>query len=283
MCDEQKPDLGFVPYAGPSRRQFAVMAAAAAGLGGPALAQGAVVERAVQIPTADGVCDAKLLYPQGGGKWPAVLMWPDAGGVRPASTDMGRRLAGQGYVALVVNHYYRAGSTAYFAALPQGEAGPKRNAARAAQTPDAIGRDAKAFIAFLDSQPQTSKAKMGVQGYCMGGPFTVFTAAAAPDRIGAVGSFHGGNLVTKDASSPHLLIAKTRARYLFAIAKGDDARDPEFKGLLRAALDQSGLPGVVEVFQGNHGWCVPDNAVYDQAEAERAWAMLGELYKASLV
>lgn len=284
MCDESQPNLGLTPYTDLNRRRFAAIAGAtAATLGGSAKAQGAVTEQDVRVRTPDGTCDAKLLSPSGRGQWPGVLIWPDAGGLRPVSTDMGRRLAGQGYVVLVVNPYYRTGDVAYFAALPQAESGPKRNAARAAHTPEAIDRDAKAFVAFLDGLPQTSNAKVGVQGYCMGGPFTIRTAAAVPNRIGAVGSFHGGNLVTKEPTSPHLLIGKTKARYLFAIAKGDDARDPEFKGVLRTGLYRAGLPGLVEVFGGNHGWCVPDNSVYDQAEAERAWAKLSDLYRQSLV
>ena len=288
MCDEKLPNLGDLPYTEFSRRQFAVLAAAAAGTGlaGAAQAQAAVVERDVSIRTADGVCDAVVFHPQGGAQKPGVLFWPDAGGLRPVKRDMGKRLAGQGYVVLVVNPYYRADKAPAMAALsnqvPEQQA--KRAAARAAMTPEAIASDAKTFVAYLDRMPQTSNAKVGVQGYCMGGGLSVRTAAAVPGRIGAVGSFHGGNgLTTKNPDSPHLLIEKTNARYLFATAKNDDANDPTVKDILRETLYKAGKSGLVDVYQAAHGWCVPQSDVYDQAEAERAWSTLTDMYKVSLV
>lgn len=147
-----------------------------------------------------------------------------------------------------------------------------------------MARDARAYVAWLDALPQTSKAKVGVQGYCMGGALSVRTAAAAPDRVSAVASFHGGNGLVSDApTSPHRLIADTDARYLFATARSDDATKPEVKIALKAALDQAGRPGEVEVYAADHGWCVPDSAKYDRAEAERAWTALLGLYQASLI
>ncbi len=288
MCDDKLPNMGDGPYTEFNRRQFAALAAAAAGTGvaGAAYAQAAVTERDVVVRTPDGNCDAVLFYPSSGAPKPGVLLWPDAGGLRPVKRDMGKRLAGQGYAVLVVNPYYRAGTAPAMAALnnqvPADAA--KRTAARAAMTPEAIARDARTFVAYLDRLPQTSNAKVGVQGYCMGGALSVRTAAAVPGRIGAVGSFHGGNgLATKTPDSPHLLIEKTNARYLFATAKNDDANDPTVKGVLRETLYKAGKPGVVDVYQAAHGWCVPASAVYDQAEAERAWKNLTDMYKVSLV
>jgi carboxymethylenebutenolidase len=288
MCDEAKPNLDNLPYTDLSRRQFAGLAAAGAAMGmaGAAHAQAAeVVERDVNVRTPDGVSDSVVFYPAGGGRHPGVLFWTDIGGLRPAKRDMGRRLAAQGYVVLVVNPFYRTVTAEQYRALdnqvPADAA--KRTAARAANTPEAIGRDAVAFVRYLDALPQTSAAKVGVQGYCMGGPLSFLTAAAAPNRIGAVGTFHSGALVTDQPTSLHLLIPKTNARYLVATAKNDDANRPAEKGALREAFYQAGKSAIVEVFEGNHGWCVPDSAQYHQAEAERAWAMLLDVYKRSLV
>jgi len=156
-------------------------------------------------------------------------------------------------------------------------------ALRGAMTNEGIDRDAVAYVAFLDAQPQTDKKKMvGVQGYCMGGPLSFQTAGAVPNRIGAVGSFHGGGLVTTTPESPHLLIAKTNAAYLVAVAKNDDARAPNDKEVLKKTFADAKKKATVEVYGGDHGWCVPGSAVYNQAEAERAWAELSKMYKASL-
>src|SRR6185503_20614032 len=94
--------------------------------------------------------------------------------------------------------------------------------------------DAKAFAAWLDSQASVAKnRKIGTQGYCMGGPMAFRTAAANPDRVGAVASFHGGGLVTMTEDSPHLQASKTKASLLIAIASNDDMRAPDEKNILK--------------------------------------------------
>jgi carboxymethylenebutenolidase len=155
---------------------------------------------------------------------------------------------------------------------------------RAAMTNEGVDKDAAAYLAFLDAQPQTNtRKKAGVQGYCMGGPLSFRTAAAVPNRIGAVGSFHGAGLTTQAPDSPHLLIPKTRASYLVAIAKNDDEKQPDSKDILKAAFAAAKRPATVEVYPANHGWCVKGSQVYDEAAAEKAWAELTKLYKTSLV
>ena len=270
-----------------SRRTFGA-AAAAAGLIGATSAHAAnVVEKDVTVKTADGVSDAALFYPEGKGPWPAVLVWPDIMGLRPAFRDMGRRLAAEGYVVLVPNPFYRdrkatdiAGKIDFMKPeerqVLMGMAGNVTKAASAVS-------DGTAYIAFLDAQPQVDKKKgVGVQGYCMGGPLTVRTAAAVNGRVRAGASFHGGGLTTDTPDSPHLLAPKLKGGYLFAVAKNDDAKDPESKVKLKAALDAAKVPATVEVYGGDHGWTVPGGAVYNQAEAERAWAALLALYKKQL-
>jgi carboxymethylenebutenolidase len=98
-----------------------------------------------------------------------------------------------------------------------------------------------------------------------------------------VGSFHGGGLTTKNPDSPHLLIPKTNAAYLVAVAQNDDKQQPESKDILKAAFAEARKSATVEVYPAAHGWCVRGSAVYDEAAAERAWAELTKLYKARLV
>jgi len=269
-----------------SRRAFVMTGALAAGLATTAALDN-VVEKDVTIKTRDGSADAVLLSPAGKGPWPAVLVWPDILGLRPVFRDMGRRLAAEGFVVLVPNPFYRSKRAPVVDGafdFNNAEDRAKVMALRQAMTDEGVDGDAVAFLAFLDAQPQTDKGKKaGVQGYCMGGPLAFRTAAAVPDRIGAVGSFHGAGLVTKEASSPHLLIPRTRAAYLVAIAKNDDDSQPDAKDVLKAAFRAASRPATVEVYPANHGWCVPGSQVYDQAAAERAWSELIRLYKTSIV
>jgi carboxymethylenebutenolidase len=240
----------------------------------------------VSVTTPDGTADAALFYPAGTGSWPAVLMWPDIMGLRPVFREMGRRLAAEGYAVLVPNPFYRS----HKAPVVDGgfnfndpEARKVLFGYRAAMTDDAVDRDAVAYLTFLDAQPQVNKSrKVGVQGYCMGGPLSFRTAAAVPGRIGAVGSFHGGGLTTDQPSSPHLLIPKTNAAYLVAVAKNDDAREPESKNVLSAAFKAAGKNATVEVYPADHGWCVPGSQAYEHNAAEKAWSELLALYRSAL-
>ena len=286
MCDDDIHP-GLVEDSRLSRRGFGLLTVATAGLAAaPALAQSNVVEKDVAVKTPDGTSDCVLFHPVGTGTWPAVLIWPDIMGLRPAFRDMGRRLAGQGYVVLVVNPFYRSAKAPviddkFDFGNPEQRA--RLMGYRGAMTDDGVDRDAVAYLAFLDAQAQTSKTrKAGVQGYCMGGPLSFRTAAAVPGRMAAVGSFHGGGLVTKNPNSPHLLIPKTNAAYLIAKARNDDAREPTVKDDLKAAFAAAGRPATVEVYPADHGWCVKGSAVYNEAEAERAWAALSAMYKTQL-
>ena len=207
-------------------------------------------------------------------------------GLRPVFREMGRRLAAEGYVVLVPNPFYRSKKAPVVeGAFNFGD--PKSRdllfGYRAAMEAGA-DRDALAYVAFLDEQRQTNRRrKMGVQGYCMGGPLAFRSAAATPTRIGAVASFHGGGLVTAKADSPHLLIPRTSATFLIAIAQNDDEKEPKAKDALKETLRAGKRRGEVEVYAANHGWCVPGSQSYDMVAAEKAWAELLKLYRTRLV
>jgi carboxymethylenebutenolidase len=271
-----------------SRRGFAGLGLAAGLAATGAAAADTVVETDVSVKTADGTCDAALFHPAGKGRWPGVVIFPDALGLRPVFREMGRRLAAQGYAVLIPNPFYRVRKAPVIEG-PFDFAKPEDRAKLAELgkgiDADSVARDAAALIAFLDGQAAVNrKAKLGVQGYCMGGAYVFRAAAAVPGRVGAAGSFHGGGLVTDKPDSPHLLIPKTTARFLVAIADNDDQRQPEAKDTLKAAFEAAGRPATVEVFKGaNHGWCVKGGPVYNADAAKRAWAELISLYGQALV
>ncbi len=287
MCDSDN-NQGFIVDTSMTRRTAVLAltsAAAAAALPGVAMAA-SVTETDVIVPTPDGKADAVLFHPAGPGSWPAVLMWPDILGLRPVFREMGRRLAASGYTVLVPNPFYRVKpapivSGPFDFGNPQDRA--KLDGIRDGLTDEAIDRDATAFIAFLDRQKQTDRGKpAGVQGYCFSGPLAFRTAAARSDRIRAVATFHGGGLVTDKPNSPHLLIPKTKASFVVAIAHNDDQKQPDAKDVLKAAFAAAKRRAIVEVYPADHGWTVPGSQTYNQASAERAWAELLRLYRSSL-
>jgi carboxymethylenebutenolidase len=285
-----------------SRRQFAALslavgtgAAYAAAASRPAAAADDVIDTDVSISTPNGVCDAALIHPKGKGPFPAVILFADVFGLRPTMREMAARLAASdGYAVLVPNPYYR---TSRAPGLPTGlDFGSpadrdKVAKIRAPLTDEAVTSDTVTYVKYLDSQRIVStKATMGVFGYCMGGPFTMQAAAANPERIGAGASFHGGGLVTDKPDSPHLKVPKMRAQFYFAIAMNDDQRQPDAKSKLNEAFKSVQLPAKIEVYDGClHGWCVKDmplqngKPIYNEAQAERAWGELKALFKTAHV
>lgn len=292
MCDDDSLE-DMIQYqlrsARLSRRQFGALSlgAGASSLLPPlAGAAAEVQESEVDIKTPDGTADAHFVHPSRGAH-PAVLMWPDIYGLRPAFRQMGKRLAESGYAVLVVNPFYRtkrAPTAAEHADFEDPATRAALMALAASLTAQTAVTDAKAFVAWLDGQPSVDRRrKMGTCGYCMSGPFTMRAAAALPDRIGAGASFHGGSLVTDTPDSPHLLVPKMKARYLFAIAESDDQRQPEAKNVLREAFATAKLPAEIEVYAGTiHGWCPTDSRVYNHDQAEKAWSRMLALFKAAL-
>ncbi len=245
-----------------------------------------VTESEVNVPTPDGTADCYFVHPANG-KHPGVIIWPDVLSLRPAFRAMAKRLAQSGYAVLVINPYYREAKAPVVAEGASFQDQETRDIVlplAMALSKQTTMSDAGALVQFLDAQPAVDTSRqMGVMGYCMGGPFTMFTAAAVPDRIGAGASFHGGRLVVDGPDSPHLLIPQMKASFLFAIAENDDEKEPETKKILRTEYDKAGLPAEIEVYEGAlHGWCPPDSRVYNEAQAERAWSRLLALFETSL-
>jgi carboxymethylenebutenolidase len=266
-----------------TRKQFGAMLGAGVAMMLPPVANAVTVtESEVTVKTPDGEADCYFVHPATGSA-PAVLVWPDIFGLRPAFRQMGKRLAESGYSVLVVNPFYRAKKAP---TAPAGGATPIGEVIPLARGLNETTHmtDAKAFIAWLDAQASVAKnKKVGTQGYCMGGPIAFRTAAAVPDRVGAVASFHGGGLVSDQPNSPHLQAAKTKAQFLVAIAASDDAKLPNDKTVLKETFAKANLAAEIEVYADSaHGWCPPDSRVYNEPNAEKAWSRLLALYGKAL-
>lgn len=286
MCDEftESAEQDALGRKGLTRREFAAAGAAVALAACAKHANGkdtALKEAMVEVTTPDGKADAFFVHPASGSH-PGVILWPDIAGLRDVKKDMARRLAASGYAVLVVNQYYRSAKAPVmdtFAEFRTPEGRDRVMAMVPLLTPEAVARDGAAYAAWLDTQAAVDKARgIGTQGYCMGGPFTVRTAAAASQRVKAAASFHGGQLVTDKPDSPHRLLGQTQASFLFAIARNDDERSPGDKEALKTAATAAGRPAEIEVYPADHGWCVPDSPVYDEEQANRAWERLLALY-----
>jgi carboxymethylenebutenolidase len=288
MCDQDHYDDDLKKFVDTnlSRRQLGTLAAGVSlAMLLPRAADALdVKENEVNIKTPDGTADCYFVHPTAGAH-AAVLVWPDVLGLRPAFRQMGKRLAEAGYSVLVVNPFYRNKRAPV---VPDGATFDEKTRAIVLPLAQALNAtthttDAKAFIAWLDTQQAVDKnKKVGTTGYCMGGPIVMRTAAAVPARVGAAGSFHGGGLVTNTPESPHLLIPQMKAQFLVAIAENDDMREPDSKTVLKDSFAKAKLPAEVEVYGAMHGWCPPDSAVYSKDQAERAWSRMMVLFEKAL-
>jgi carboxymethylenebutenolidase len=241
-------------------------------------------EQQVTIEAKDGSCKAWVLTPEGTGKWPAVIFYMDAFGIRPGMIQMAKHLASQGYV-LLPDLYYRYGS--YGPLDPKevlkgdfrASVGPLMASTDNLRTAE----DTAAFIAYLDTRSDVAGKKIGTVGFCMGGGMAIAAAAYYPERIAAVGSFHGGNLASDQPTSPHLLLDKIKAELYVAIADNDHSFPPEMAERFEAALNAAGVTHKSELYAGkSHGWMKPDMPVYDAESAAKGWQALVALYARTL-
>ena len=287
MCEKQHlTAMGNV-----TRRQFGMFGAAGAltacAPAATGVSEGGVTERNVTFAADGGTMDGVFLHPEGT-QSPAVILWPDIAGLRPAKIEMGRRLAAEGYAVLVANPYYRSVAGQQFEDFDDwrsndgwGRVTPWREV----NTPENVMATVRSVVEWLDAQDAVDTARgIGNQGYCMTGSWTIFAAAAVPERIKAAASFHGGGLVGEDANAPVNLLGSMAddAGALIAIARDDDAQAPEAAPQLTEAGNAAAAVVEVEVYAGDHGWTVLDSPAYAEGEAERAWANMLALYSEKL-
>ena len=242
-----------------------------------------MIESKIEFKTSDGTADGYLYQPEASGTWPAAIMYIDIFGVRPAFQDMAKQLAGEGYVVLLPNLYYRKSPLPVFKAKPNFD---KDRALllglKESLTPDVVRRDSTAYVDFLARQKTVKAGAMGVVGYCMSGAIAMRTACARPDRILACASFHAGGLATDAPDSPHKLLPKAKARFYFGHASEDASCPPEMIEKLEAACEVAHLQYESEVYPGRHGFAVKDHDVFDAECCEKHWRKLTALFDETL-
>jgi carboxymethylenebutenolidase len=244
------------------------------------------MEKEIEIHTADGAADGFLYRPDGDGIWPGVIHLTDIGGIRSANRDLSKRLASEGYVVLLPNVFYRTSKPPVFP--PGSKHGDEKFMQRfqelaAPFTPEAIERDGSAYTDFLSKQESVGTGGFGIVGYCFTGGVALRMAAARPEKIAAVASFHGGRLFTDDPTSPHTVLPRVKARLYFGHAVEDRSMPKEAIENFERALESWGGRYESETYDGaRHAWTMPDSPAYNQPQAERAFIKLSELFAVTL-
>jgi carboxymethylenebutenolidase len=241
-----------------------------------------MIEKHLDIPTADGAMNTFVVYPEEKAPFPVVLFYMDAPGKREELHDMARRLASVGYYVVLPNLYYRR--TRDFWLRERTEENMKVMFEHMHATTTAmVVRDTAAMLKFVDAQPEADSKRVGAVGYCMSGPFVVGAAAEFADRIGCIASIHGANMVTSEPDSPHKLVAKVKCESYFACAEIDKWASKSDIATLEAALKEAQVPHRIEWYPGaEHGFVFPQRAIYHQPSAERHWERLFDLFRRRL-
>jgi carboxymethylenebutenolidase len=243
-------------------------------------------EKAIDIKMQNGVSDSVFFYPEGNGPWPGILYFTDIGGIRDANRESANRLAQQGYSVLMPNIFYRTGRTPLQPSIRTlDEEGRKKRMAELAGplTSEAMESDASTYIQVLTSQSSTRVGMIGVVGHCFSGKMAMFAAAAQPEKVAAVASFHGGGLCTDAPTSPHLALPRIKARLYFAHADKDHSMSEDAIAKFDQALTRWGGKFESELYRGAyHSWTSSDSPVYNQPAAERAFQKLLELLQETL-
>lgn len=243
-------------------------------------------EQNLVLAMPDGTTEAVLFSSDDGKALPGVLFVPDIGSIRQATRRMARRLADEGYTVLMPNPFYRTSAVPVFSA--EIKHGTPERAKRIQElstplTPEKLEQDLAVYLDYLVEQPTTSKGKIGAVGFCIGGGIALRAAAVREGRVGAVASFHGGGLYKEsNPASPHRILPQVTARLYFGHASEDGSMTTEEIAKFERALRDWGGRFESKTYSARHGWTVADNPAYNQAEAERAWAKMTELFKAAL-
>ena len=241
-----------------------------------------MIERQLDIPTADGATTTFIVHPERGGPHPPILFFMDAPAIREELRDMARRLASSGYYVMLPNLYYRAG-VMEIGPLADEKVRERMFALMNGLSIEMVMRDARALIDFLDADPAARPGPIGAVGYCMSGQFAINAAATFPDRVAAAASIYGTYLVTDKPNSPHLMAQQAKAELYFACAEHDRWAPLESVEALAKTLAASPTSAEVELYpKVEHGFAFPQRPAYDKAAAERHWERLVALYRRRL-
>lgn len=234
------------------------------------------------IETPDGRMETYVVGPESGGPHPLVIFLMDAPGKRPLLHQMADRIAAAGYHVMLPNLYYR--ETPSF----QLDFSSKESFSQMAALMGNVGnnmvvRDMEAVVAHAHTNPTVDISRIGVVGYCMSGPFALYSAALMNDRVKAAASFYGVRLVTDKPTSPHAHLGEVTGELYVACAEHDDYVPLSMVDEFEAAMKSAGVRGRLERFWGmHHGFAFTDRPQHDADGEQRHWDALFDLFDRNL-
>ena len=235
-----------------------------------------MIQREIDVETADGVMKTFVHHPTHGGPHPIVLYLMDAPSIRPALQEMAARLASAGYYVMLPYLFYRGGPYREFEMTDEDM--HIRQELMKTVSPTSILTDARALLAVAEEDPAAGGGAFGAVGFCMSGGLTVAIAKAMPDRMAAAASIHGAWLVRDTDDSPHLGLDRAKAEMYFAWCDNDPTAPVADLDKMRAALDAAGVRYMVDFLDDAvHGFAPPGSDRYNRAASELHWERVHSL------
>jgi carboxymethylenebutenolidase len=216
----------------------------------------AIQAQAVTYPGQAGELKGYLARPRTGGPSAGLIVIHENRGLVPHISDVARRYAKEGFVALAVDMASRGGGSTE---------DTNQNMALLMQTQPADHvMDLQAGLNYLKSQSFVRAGALGVTGFCYGGGYTFDLAASSQDIRAAV-PFYGS--VTN--ALPNL--PSTRAAIL-VVYGGNDTRITSQQPQVEQAL--AGKTFEIKVYEGaNHAFFNDTGGSYNQQAAADAWPL----------
>ena len=238
-----------------------------------------MIEEDAVVPTPDGPMPTAVFRPDGDGSFPPVIFYMDAPGIRPELYEMSREIAAAGYLVVLPDLYHRFGKVSFD---PETMGRPERAEMLAVMdrlSNAMVMRDTGGLLDWLKGRADARPGPVGCVGHCMSGQFVLTAAATYPAEFAAVAAFYGTRMVTDKPDSPHLLADGIKAELYLGFAEEDQHVPDNVVPDLRAALDAAGVTYGLEVWAGTrHGFAFPRRWCYDRAAAEKAQAILLDLF-----
>lgn len=239
-----------------------------------------MIERELELATGEGTMDVFVAQPEGGGPFAPVILYMYVGGVGEKMRNLARRVAREGYCALVPNLYYRAGRISF----EVDNRHPASVAVRGIVRPmiddhPRMMADTRAVLDAIDADPAIAKGPVGCVGYCMGGGLAIIAANTYPERIRAAASMFGTRIYSDSPASPHLSLSRIAGELYCGMAEFDQSMSLEAVASFEAALKRDcRARWQVEIHPGTHHGFAIEGRVYDHAASERAWERIFAMY-----
>ena len=210
----------------------------------------------------------------------------DAPGIREELRNMSRRIVSNGYNVILPNLFYRLGTEGNypFNKLLYKKSKQELNNMLSAMentTNTMIINDTKYIINYIDNNFKNRNG-IGIVGYCMSGRFVVSCGAFYANKILAIASFYGVDILTEEDDSPHLFADKIKGDLYLAFAEKDRwVPNDILKKIKKTFCKYKNCE--IEIYPStDHGFAFPERNTFVKKAAEKHWKKLINLFDKNL-